>query len=298
MRPSFSLLILCLNLLITQVPNLGWTQDRRVPVAVLGFGDSEIGRLSSETLAQNLESEPRIQILDRDQATAAAKGAGHTISLNMSLEEARGLGAALGSDYFIIGDSQTLRRSPSAGPIYFESYASIFLVSARSGRLLMWRRPSFKASTASAAEKQLLDDLSSHASRSQTLNSIRQAQVDERAKREIAVQKGVPLIESAPDDDKTANEEGLRLPRPFRRLTPAYPETAASAEVEAVVDVLVDLDSKGEVSNVEVSRWAGFGLDESTIDTVRQLHFFPAMRNGTPIPLRVLLRYNFRKPPK
>lgn len=298
MRPSFSLLILCLNLLITQVPNLGWTQDRRVPVAVLGFGDSEIGSLSSETLAQNLESEPRIQILDRDQATAAAKGAGHTISLNMSLEEARGLGAALGSDYFIIGDSQTLRRSPSAGPIYFESYASIFLVSARSGRLLMWRRPSFKASTASAAEKQLLDDLSSHASRSQTLNSIRQAQVDERAKREIAVQKGVPLIESAPDDDKTANEEGLRLPRPFRRLTPAYPETAASAEVEAVVDVLVDLDSKGEVSNVEVSRWAGFGLDESTIDTVRQLHFFPAMRNGTPIPLRVLLRYNFRKPPK
>ncbi|HET6647002.1 MAG TPA: energy transducer TonB [Pyrinomonadaceae bacterium] len=298
MRPSFSLLILCLNLLITQVPNLGWTQDRRVPVAVLGFGDSEIGSLSSETLAQNLESEPRIQILDRDQATAAAKGAGHTISLNMSLEEARGLGAALGSDYFIVGDSQTLRRSPSAGPIYFESYASIFLVSARSGRLLMWRRPSFKASTASAAEKQLLDDLSSHASRSQTLNSIRQAQVDERAKREIAVQKGVPLIESAPDDDKTANEEGLRLPRPFRRLTPAYPETAASAEVEAVVDVLVDLDSKGEVSNVEVSRWAGFGLDESTIDTVRQLHFFPAMRNGTPIPLRVLLRYNFRKPPK
>jgi TonB family protein len=108
----------------------------------------------------------------------------------------------------------------------------------------------------------------------------------------------VPVIESAPDDDKTANEEGLRLPRPFRRLTPAYPETAASAEVEAVVDVLVDLDSKGEVSNVEVSRWAGFGLDESTIDTVRQLHFFPAMRNGTPIPLRVLLRYNFRKPPK
>jgi TonB family protein len=265
---------------------------------VLGFGDSEIGRLASETLAQNLESDLGIQILDRDQATAAAKGAGHTISLNMSLEEARGLGAALGSDYFIIGDSQTLRRSPSAGPLYFESYASIFLVSARSGRLLMWRRPSFKAPSASAAEKLLLNELLSDASRSQILSSIRQAQVDERAKREIAVQKGVPVIKSAPDDDKTANEEGLRLPRPFRRLTPAYPETAASAEVEAVVDVLVDLDSKGEVSNVEVSRWAGFGLDESTIDTVRQLHFFPAMRNGTPIPLRVLLRYNFRKPPK
>jgi len=27
------------------------------------------------------------------------------------------------------------------------------------------------------------------------------------------------------------------------------------------------------------------------------MHFFPAMRDGAPIPLRVLLRYNFRKPP-
>jgi len=60
--------------------------------------------------------------------------------------------------------------------------------------------------------------------------------------------------------------------------------------------VLVDLDARGEVTRVEVVRWAGFGLDEATVDTVRQLHFFPAMRNGVAVPLRVLLRYNFRKP--
>jgi TonB family protein len=62
-----------------------------------------------------------------------------------------------------------------------------------------------------------------------------------------------------------------------------------------VVDVLVDLDAEGEVSHVDLARWAGFGLDEATIDTVRRLHFFPAMRNGTSIPIRVLLRYNFRR---
>jgi hypothetical protein len=45
-----------------------------------------------------------------------------------------------------------------------------------------------------------------------------------------------------------------------------------------------------------VARWAGFGLDEATVNTVRQLHFFPAHRDGVPIPMRVLLRYNFRKP--
>jgi len=28
------------------------------------------------------------------------------------------------------------------------------------------------------------------------------------------------------------------------------------------------------------------------------MHFFPAQREGKAIPMRVLLRYNFRKPPK
>lgn len=274
------------------------TQERRVPIAILSFGDSAIGGLASETLAANLESVPELLVLDRDQTSTAAKGTGLLTSLNMSLQEARGLGAAIGSDYYIVGDAQTLRRSPSVGPPYFESYASVFVVSSRTGRLLIWQRPSFSAPTAVAAEKQLLADLSNGATRSRNLAAIRQAQQDERMRREIAIESSVPFIEAAPDDDKTAQAEGLRLPRPFRRLSPPYPETAASAEVEAVVDVLVDLDINGEVRNVEVARWAGFGLDESTIETVRQLHFFPAQRNGIPIPLRVLLRYNFRKPPK
>ncbi len=269
-----------------------------MPIAILGFGESVIGRLASEALGANLHSIPELLVLDRDQASTAAKGAGYIASLNMSLEEARGLGAAIGSDYYIVGDAQTLRRSPSAGPPYFESYASVFLVSSRTGRLLTWQRPSFIASTSVAAEKLLLDELSNGATRSRNLSAIRRAQEDERLRRESAIESTAPLIEAAPDDDKTAQAEGLRLPRPFRRVSPPYPETAARAEVEAIVDVLVDLDIKGDVSNAEVARWAGFGLDEATIETVRRMHFFPAMRNGTPIPLRVLLRYNFRKPPK
>ncbi|HYO92126.1 MAG TPA: energy transducer TonB, partial [Pyrinomonadaceae bacterium] len=82
-----------------------------------------------------------------------------------------------------------------------------------------------------------------------------------------------------------------------RRLRPSYPETARQAEAEATVDVEVDIGADGEVSKVEVVRWAGFGLDEATMSTVRQMHFRPAMRDDEPIPMRVLLRYNFRKPP-
>jgi TonB family protein len=274
------------------------TIERPVTLAVLDFGDSNIGRVASEKLALNLKHQTSVVILDRDQVRAAARGAGYAGSINLSLNEARDLGAALGCDFFILGDAQTLRRSPSTGPVYFESYASIFVVSARTGRLILWERPSFQGGAAAVAEQALLSELSGFEERHQVELSVRRAQEDERGERELTTDQQITIMEEAPDDDKSAAAEGLRLPRPYRRLVPAYPESAARAEAEATVDVLVDLDSSGEVIRVEIARWAGFGLDETTVDTVRRLHFFPAMRNGVAIPIRVLLRYNFRKPAK
>jgi TonB family protein len=271
---------------------------RSVTLAVLVFGDSNIGRLASEKLASNLKHETGLAIPDRDQVRAAARGAGYTGSINLSLNEARDLGAALGCDLFVLGDAQTLRRSPSEGPPYFESYASIFVVSARTGRLIKWERPSFQGATPTLAEQALLTELSGIELRRRIELSVSRAKHDERGERELTSDQQIPIIEEAPDDDKTAAAEGLRLPRPYRRLIPAYPESAARAEAEGTVDVLVDIDESGEVMRVEVARWAGFGLDQTTVETVRQLHFFPAKRNGLAIPIRVLLRYNFRKPPK
>ncbi len=292
------LIVAVLFCVVLHLSASGQTPEGRVTLAVLDFGDSAVGRLASEKLAANLKQETGLIVLDHDLTRAAARGAGYTGSINMSLNEARNLGEVLGADFFILGDAQTLRRSPSAGPVYFESYASVFLVSARTGRLVRWERPGFRYPTPAAAEQSLFTELSALEARHRNVISIRRAQEDERGERELTVDQHTPVIEEAPDDDKRAEAEGLRLPRPFRRLIPAYPETAAQAEVEATVDVLVDLDVSGEVKGVTVARWAGFGLDEATVDTVRQLHFFPAMRNGVAIPIRVLLRYNFRKPPR
>ncbi|MGH9881859.1 MAG: energy transducer TonB, partial [Pyrinomonadaceae bacterium] len=229
---------------------------------------------------------------------AAAAGVGYSGSLNLIREQARDLGAALGCEYFILGDSQTVRRSPSNGPVYFESYASLFLVSARTGNLIRWERPSFKAPRAPDADKLLLSELSSAETRQRFLASMRRAHEDELHQREFVSDSTNPVIEEAPADDKTAEAAGVRLPRAFRRLRPTYPDAAARADAEATVDVLADIDTTGEVIHVEIARWAGFGLDDATMETVRQLQFFPAMRNGKPIPIRVLLRYNFRKPTK
>ncbi|MEP6718365.1 MAG: TonB family protein [bacterium] len=273
------------------------TSRRRRIIAVLDFGETTFARDAADRFSSNLKLENTIEMTDRDQTRAAARGAGYAGSLNLSLSEARNLGAVLGCDFFLLGDAQTLRRSPSTGPVYFESYAAIFLVSARTGRLILWERPNFRAATSAAAERFLLSEISSAALRTRILVATRRAEQDERAKRAIIVESEVPIIEEAPDDDRVAAAEGLRLPKPYRRFVPAYPETAAAAEAEAIVDVLVDLDSGGEVTRAEVVRWAGFGLDTATLETVHKLHFFPALREGTAVPIRVLLRYNFRKPP-
>lgn len=282
----------------SQLPENARQRVERLPtLAILDFGDSTFARLSADKFSTNLKRQAGgLVVMDRDQVRAAARGAGYAGSISLSRSEARDLGAALGCDFVILGDAQTLRRSPSTGPVYFESYASIFLVSARTGKLIRWERPNYRAATAAVAEQALLAQLTAGTADPPYTILIHRAQEDERGERELTTADQVPIIEAAPDDDKSAAAEGLRLPRPYRRLIPPYPESAAAAEAEATVDVLVDLDAEGEVRRVEVERWAGFGLDEATVATVRRLHFFPAMRNGVAIPIRVMLRYNFRKP--
>jgi TonB family protein len=115
---------------------------------------------------------------------------------------------------------------------------------------------------------------------------------------EAAVSANAPREIEDISAEENAVQANFRPPQPFRRLHPVYTVEAARAEAEATVDALVEIDAAGEVRDVEIVRWAGFGLDEATVNTIRQLHFRPAMRDGHPIPVRFLLRYNFRRPPK
>jgi TonB family protein len=267
-------------------------------VAILDFSESIWGRATADKLATNLKS-AELSLIDRDQSRAAAQGNSYVGSLNLTKQQARDLGDALGCDFYIIGDAQTVRRSPSAGPAHFESYASLFLISARSGELILWERLTFNAADAEVSQKALWTALLGSDIRDRFVASMRHARENEQQQRlSTTTESHHPVIEEAPADEKAAEETGLRLPRAFKRLRPPYPDSAAIAEAEATVDVLVDIDVKGDVTRVEIDRWAGFGLDEATVETVRQLRFFPALRNGTPVPIRVLLRYNFRKPVK
>lgn len=274
-------------------------QTSQSPVlSVLDFGSTPIAKQAADMLRTKLRATGDVLIADPDLSRAAAKGIGYTGSLNLTLSEARDLGAALATEFYILGDAQTVRRSSFESPVYYESYCAIFLVSARTGRLILWERPSFENAEAANAETKLSQYLSDDAFARRLIGVIKKSHEDERVQRTVLTASAEALIEEASEDEKAAEAQGVRAPRPYRRLRPEYPQTAARAEAEATVDVVVDVGADGEVGDVQIVRWAGFGLDESTIATVRQLHFFPAMKNGTPIPMRVMLRYNFRKPPR
>jgi TonB family protein len=267
-------------------------------VSVVDFGNTPFAQLSAEKLRERLRTANDLKIADADLTRSAAKGIGYSGSLNLSVSEARDLGAALSTEFYVLGDTQTLRRSSFERPVYYESYCSLFVISSRTGRLLTWDRPTVESDKATEAETGLLEKLSNGETFHRIIISIRRAREDEQALRMLVNTNAEPLIEEAPDDDKAAEAHGVRLPRPYARLRPDYPESAARAEAEGTVDVLVDVRADGEVGDVRIARWAGFGLDEITVATVRKMHFFPAMKNGTAIAMRVLLRYNFRKPPR
>ena len=235
--------------------------------------------------------------MDRALSRDAARGAGYAGSLNLTLQEARDLGAAIDCDFLITGDAQTLRRSPSTGAVYFESYASVFVVSAQTGRLVMWDRPSREAATPEAAEKALLNQVGALGELCR--REIMRRQEDEMARRRMlqSAHVNATIVEDAPEEGSAA-AANFREPAPYRRLRPAYTDEAARAGAEATVDVSVEVGADGEVLRVEVVRWAGFGLDDAVVSTVRQMHFRPATRDGTPVPVRILLRYNFRPPKK
>jgi TonB family protein len=299
MKFRLALVVLCIAL--CPAPAAAAREERRVTLAVLDVGSSPNASRVAERLSKMLTSivrtDIKLTVLDRGLSRAAARGVGYAGSLNMTLAEARSLGAAVGCDFFLTGDAQTVRRSSSARPVYQESYASVFVVSAHTGRLVFWDRPTAEADTVEAAEAALLAALDASTA-GRYFNAVAEAAAREERER-FAGEEGLTasVIDLSTDESATSNRD-LREPAPYRRLRPVYTDAASRAEAEATVDALVEIGADGEVADVRVVRWAGFGLDEEVVATVKRMHFRPAQRDGEAVPVRVLLRYNFRKPPK
>jgi TonB family protein len=101
-------------------------------------------------------------------------------------------------------------------------------------------------------------------------------------------------IEEAPDED-SPRSVGFKPPEFLNRVKPEYTSEAELADITATVEAMVVFRSSGEVGEIDITRWAGFGLDDSAKRAIRQLKFKPATREGKSISARALIRYNFRR---
>lgn len=296
------------------------SQGARIAIAVLDFNSiaSKVQRraqgaerktlppsAASDKFARALKEADgaNVDVLDRDQTRAAAQGQGYEGSLNLTTAAARDLALALGCDFFIAGEAETLRRAPANAAPFYESYETVFIISGASGALVLWDEARAEEATEEASKRKLREGLGARARR--YVDAMLKARDEEEraAKRHASLADDAERIEGAlqfeetPDADSPAAKSS-RIPLPYRRLVPPYTPEAARREVTATVDIEIMLDKNGEVVGTEIVRWAGYKLDESVTNAVRRMHFRPALRDGSPVPVRALLRYNFKNSDK
>ncbi len=240
-----------------------------------------------QIFAEKLETElsNEFKILNSSLSEAAFLSGGFEKPFNLTTEEARNIGAAIGCHYFLLLKSGIQRRSAFKREEFYEAFSVVYTVSTKTGKLVFWNLDSFDADTRSAAEERLFDSAKKLAG--QIASKIKE---NEKAGIEPEEKK---VIEEVPAEN-SPEAKNFRPPLPFRRISPEYTKIADFYNVEATVDISVDVGADGKILKTEIVRWAGYGLDESVEEAVRKMNWRPADRKGKTLPMRILLRYNFK----
>lgn len=274
----------------------GRSPSPQLRIALIGFaGRKPTGGSDflQRALAEAVSRDPRVALIDQSIIQPALAGVGYSGSINMNKDEARRLGAAVGCDFLISGKTEVLTRSEREGESHEEAFAGVVVIDARTGALAVFDFISEKAATRDAALSGLIKTLSSHSA------SYIARMIEVRAALSGSVGENrdagpAEIIEDLPDEG-SPRAIGFQAPEFLNRVKPEFTSEAEQADIAATVEVMVVFRSTGEIGSMEVSRWAGFGLDQSAERAIRQLKFKPATRDGKPVNVRALIRYNFRR---
>ena len=86
----------------------------------------------------------------------------------------------------------------------------------------------------------------------------------------------------------------VSAPIPIYKPEPPYSEQARKAKYQGTVVLWIIVTAQGNVSDAQVVKPLGMGLDQNAVNTVRTWKFKPAMRNGAPVPVKVMVEVSFR----
>jgi protein TonB len=86
---------------------------------------------------------------------------------------------------------------------------------------------------------------------------------------------------------------GVSAPVLLRSAEPEFTEQARQAGFQGSVAIQLIVDSQGNPQNVHVTRHLGMGLDEKAVAAVRQYRFRPAMYEGHPVAVQIIIDVDF-----
>lgn len=86
----------------------------------------------------------------------------------------------------------------------------------------------------------------------------------------------------------------VSAPIPIYKPEPPYSEQARKAKYQGTCVLWIVVDAQGNVTDAQVVKPLGMGLDENALNTVKTWKFKPAERNGSPVPVRVMVEVQFR----
>lgn len=86
---------------------------------------------------------------------------------------------------------------------------------------------------------------------------------------------------------------GVSAPVVMHSVEPEFTEAARQANYQGNVSIQLVVDSQGNPQAIRVSRHAGMGLDEKAIEAVRQYKFRPAMYQGHPVAVQIVIDVDF-----
>jgi TonB family protein len=86
---------------------------------------------------------------------------------------------------------------------------------------------------------------------------------------------------------------GVAAPEVIHSVEPEFTEDARRANFQGSVSIRLIVDSQGNPQDVQLVRHLGMGLDEKAIEAVRQYKFKPAMYQGHPVSVQIVIDIDF-----
>lgn len=86
---------------------------------------------------------------------------------------------------------------------------------------------------------------------------------------------------------------GVAAPHLVHSVEPEFTQAAREANFQGNVLIQLIVDSQGNPQDIRVTRRLGMGLDEKAIEAVRQYRFKPAMYQGHPVSVQIVIEVAF-----